>query len=145
MNAADQAVDVALTRRIATLVTLFRQQFPRARADLRPWRNDADTEVWTDPASIDIAFHLPGWNPRYQCRSILMQARLLADTEGDRSRLLGIDLAGLNYTGEQWRLSTVGDWAVEGRAIPAEAIAEQLRCFCRQAFELFNHPTDPVS
>jgi len=81
MNASEQAKGLELTAKIATLVNLFKQQFPDAKADLKPWRNDPHTRELTDPDSIDIAFHFPGWSPRIQGRSILVQIRFHLDSE----------------------------------------------------------------
>ena len=136
MNAAEQAKSLELTSKIASVVTLFKGQFPMVRADLKPWANDADTRSLVDPDSIDIGFHLPGWNPKYECRSMLVQMRFF--TEEEASRLIGLEVLGFSYNGEQWRLSTVGSWAVEGEKSPAEENIVKLKTFCRQVYELFD-------
>lgn len=138
MNAAEQATSLELTTKIASVVTLFKAQFPMVRADLKPWANDADTRSMMDPDSIDIGFHLPGWNPKYECRSMLVQMRFFSD--GETSRLIGLEVLGFSYNGEQWRLSTVGDWPVRGEKRPAEEKLDLLKTFCRQVYELFNRP-----
>jgi len=128
MNAAEQARSIELAAAIATAVGLFRQRFPDARPNLTPWRDDDQTRRFAEGSSVDIAFHLPGWSPRWQCRSVLVQLRL---AEPLRPRLVGVLISGLTFQGEQWRLATVGSWAVAGRRPPAEAIAAELQTYCR--------------
>jgi hypothetical protein len=138
VNAAEQATSLELTTKIASVVTLFKAQFPMVRTDLKPWANDAETRSQLDPDSIDIGFHLPGWNPKYECRSMLVQMRFFSE-EGS-ARLIGLEVLGFSYNGEQWRLSTVGNWAVLGEKCPAEEKLDLLKTFCRQVYELFNSP-----
>lgn len=129
MNAAEQARSIELAAAIATAVGLFRQHFPDARPNLAPWRDDDQTRRFAEGTSVDIAFHLPGWSPRWQCRSVLVQLRL---AEPLHPRLVGVLISGLTFQGEQWRLATVGSWAVTGRRPPVEAIAAELQEFCRE-------------
>lgn len=138
MNAAEQAKGLELTTKIASVVSLFKTQFPDARADLKPWANDPDTRNLVDPDSIDIGFHLPGWSPRFQCRSMLVQIRLFQDPSLEQQRLIGLDVVGFNHQGEQWRLSTIDAWEFFGKAHPRDAVKTCLRDFCRQTYELFN-------
>lgn len=145
MNAAEQATSLEVAAQIANLVTLFKGQFADVKADLKPWQNDPDTQEWLDPDSIDIGFHLPGWSPRYQCRSILVQVRRFVDPQSKTQRLIGIEAVGFSHVGEQWRLSTVADWQFVGEKQPHSEIAERLKCFCRQAFELFNGTAQPLN
>ncbi|NJN30537.1 MAG: hypothetical protein HC824_08980 [Synechococcales cyanobacterium RM1_1_8] len=148
MNAAEQATSLELTTKIASVVTLFKAQFPMVRVDLKPWSNDRETRSQLDPDSIDIGFHLPGWNPKYECRSMLVQMRFFTGgnftdgnlTDGNSPRLIGLEVLGFSYNGEQWRLSTVGDWPVVGEKRPAEEKLDLLKTFCRQVYELFNSP-----
>ena len=137
MNALEKAQSLEITSKITSTVHLFKMQFPDARADLKPWRNDPDTRSSVDPHSIDIAFHLPGWSPRYQSRSILVQIRFHPDPHDQSQRLIGIETIGINHQGLAWRLSTVENWQVVGSALPAPDIREKLRHFTRQVFELF--------
>ncbi|NJL83790.1 MAG: hypothetical protein HC890_14220 [Chloroflexaceae bacterium] len=136
MNAAEQARGFEVTSKIAAIVNLFKRQFPDAKADLKPWRNDPDTQDLVDPDSIDIGFHFPGWSRRFQSRSILVQIRFHEDPLESR-RLIGIETAGFNHQGLAWRLSTVENWQFVGQSLPAEDVGEKLKCFCRQVFELF--------
>lgn len=137
MNAAEQANSLEITSKIAAIVNLFKTEFPDARVDLKPWCNDPHTRTLLDPDSIDIGFHLPGWSPRYQCRSILVQARLHTDRELNDRRLIGLELLGFSYEGEEWRLSTVGVWTFLGRKLPVPDVQERFKRFCEQMFVLF--------
>ncbi|PSB02840.1 hypothetical protein [Merismopedia glauca] len=138
MNAAEQATNIELTSKIAAVVNLFKSQFPDARADLKPWKNDPDTRELVDPDSIDIGFHLPGWSRRWQSRSILVQIRLYQDPIENLRRAIGLEVVGFNHTGEKWRLSTVQDWQFVGEVQPNAQTIDQIKFFCRQVFELFN-------
>jgi hypothetical protein len=144
VNAAQQATDIALTTKIASAVSLFRSEFPDAKVDLQPWAADVDTQELVDPDSIDFSFHFPGWSRRWQSRSVLVQIRFYEDAvivdgeplESKRS-CIGLEVAGFDYRGKQWRLSTVNDWQFEGDLQPQPEIADKLKQFCRQMFELF--------
>jgi hypothetical protein len=139
MNASEQAKGLEITTKIAAVVNLFKAAFPDARADLKPWRNDPDTREWVDPHSIDIGFHFPGWSPRFQSRSILVQIRFHQDPEDESQRLIGVETVGFNHQGQAWRLSTIDNWQLVGDYQPATDVAERLKYFCRQVFELFNN------
>jgi hypothetical protein len=138
MNASEQAKGLELATKIAAVVNLFKAEFPDARADLKPWRNDPDTRELVDPDSIDIGFHLPGWSPRFQSRSILVQIRFYCDPVDELQKIIGIETVGFNHQGQAWRLSTIDNWQLVGEYQPAIAITEKLKHFCRQVFELFN-------
>lgn len=137
MNASEQAKGLEITTKIAAIVNLFKLQFPDAKADLKPWRNDPDTRNLVDPYSIDIGFHFPGWSPRFQSRSILVQIRFHTDAVDQAQRLIGVETVGFNHQGEAWRLSTVENWQLMGKYQPAKDVGEKLKYFCRQVFELF--------
>ncbi|NET59017.1 MAG: hypothetical protein F6K47_23590 [Symploca sp. SIO2E6] len=138
MNAAEQARGLEVTTKIAAIVNLFKSEFPDAKADLNPWRNDPDTRELVDPDSIDIGFHFPGWSRRFQSRSILVQIRFYQDPLEGYQRLIGLEMAGFNHQGEAWRLSTVDSWQLVGKYQPAVEVAPKLKHFCRQVFELFS-------
>lgn len=138
MNASEQARSLDMTSKIATTVNLFKAHFPDAKADLKPWKDDYDTRKIVDPDSIDIGFHFPGWSPRLQSRSLLVQIRFYRDIIEAELKLIGIEIIGFNHQGQAWRLSTVADWELEGSALPVPEIATRLKNFCRQVFELFN-------
>jgi hypothetical protein len=138
VNAAEQAIGLELATKIAAVVTLFKAQFPDAKADLKPWANDPDTKEYIDPDSIDIGFHFPGWSRSIQSRSILMQIRFYSDSVEGSRRAIGLEAAGFTHLGEQWRLSTIKDWQFVGSTEPTDEVKEKLKLFCRQIFELFN-------
>jgi len=140
MNAADQAHSLELAQAIASAGSLFRERFPDARANLTPWRDDPQTRAFGETETVDLSFHFPGWSPRIQCRSVLLQLRLARSPRGGwqgRPPLLGATLRGFTYAGERWSLATLGDWRVSGPHPPSPAVEESLRRFCRQLFELF--------
>jgi hypothetical protein len=142
MNAAEQAQSLDLAQAIASVATLFREHFPDARANLTPWRDDPQTRAFGEPETLDLSFHFPGWSPRTQCRSVLVQLRLARPPVGGaggsgRPPLLGVTLRGLTYAGERWSLATVGDWRASGPHLPSPAVEQNLQRFCRQLFELF--------
>ena len=138
MNASEQAKGLEVTAKIAAIVNLFKSEFPDAKADLKPWRNDPDTRNLVDPDSIDIGFHFPGWSRRFQSRSILVQIRFHREPLDESPRLIGVEMAGFNHQGEAWRLSTIENWQCVGKYQPAADVEEKLKHFCRQVFELFN-------
>lgn len=138
MNAADQVRSLELVQAVASAAALFRDHFPDARANLNPWRDDPLTRAFADRESLDLSFHLPGWSPRSQCRSFLVQLRLeAAPAPGAFPRLLGVTIRGLTYESERWRLDTVGDWRPSGSHPPAPAVEQVLQAFCRDLFDLF--------
>lgn len=139
MNASEKANDLEITTKIATVVNLFKKLFPDAKADLKPWCNDADTRELVDPNSIDIAFHLPGWSRRFQSRSMLVQIRFHQDPVDNSQRLIGVETVAFNHQGQAWKLSTVDNWDFLGNYLPASEVKEDLKQFCRQVFDLFNH------
>ena len=141
MNAAEQATNLKVASKIATAVNLFKSEFPDAKADLKPWRNDPETRELVDPDSIDIGFHFPGRSKSFQSRSILIQIRFYQDTLNGVGRCIGVEAAGFDHRGKQWRLSTVEDWRCEGATQPEPATSEKLKQFCRHILELFNQPT----
>ena len=136
MNAVEQAQGLEFTTKIATIVNLFKSEFPDARADLKPWSNDPDTQNLVDPDSIDIGFHLPGWSRKFQCRSILVQIRLYEDPLDGSRRGIGIEAAGFDHRGEVWRLSTVENWQVVGESEPTTEIQDKLKHFCREVLNI---------
>lgn len=147
MNAADQVRSLELAQAVAAVVGLFRRHFPAARANLTPWRDDPLTRAFAARESLDLAFHFPGWSPRLQCRSLLVQLQLdaaPAPTAIDaaapslrRPRLLGVLIRGLTYDAERWRLATVGDWQPSGSHLPQPEVVERLCLICQELFSLF--------
>ena len=141
MNAGESVHSVARMRALASTITLVRRQFPAAQANLSPWRDDPQTRQWTETESLDLSFHFPGWSPRLECRSLLMQLRISTDCGDDQLRLLGVLMRGMTYDGERWRLATVGEWLPEGPHLPQPDQVIQLQTICRDLFELFSGST----
>ncbi|MBA3924491.1 MAG: hypothetical protein H0X31_23440 [Nostocaceae cyanobacterium] len=139
MNAAEQATNLELTSKIASIVNLFKAEFPDAKSDLKPWTNDRETRDLVDPDSIDIGFHFPGFSKSWQSRSILMQIRLYQDPLHGSRRAIGVEAAGFDHRGKQWRLSTVENWSFVGGVQPSREIGDKLKQFCRQILEVFNN------
>ena len=138
MNAGESVHSVDRMRALASTITLVRRQFPAAKANLSPWRDDPQTRQWSETESLDLSFHFPGWSPRLECRSLLMQLRICADRGDDQLRLLGVLMRGMTYDGERWRLATVGEWMPEGSHLPQQPQVTQLQQICRELFELFD-------
>jgi hypothetical protein len=143
LNAGETVRSVEQVQALASAITLVRRHFPAATPNLRPWRDDAQTRQWSEPESIDLAFHFPGWSPRLQCRSLLIQLRLSSDDQERQGHLLGVLMRGMTYEGERWRLATVGDWQPAGSHLPQPDQVKQLREICQDLFELF--PTDATN
>ena len=143
MNAGETVRSVEQAQALASAVTLVRRHFPAATPNLRPWRDDPQTRQWSEPESIDLAFHFPGWSPRLQCRSLLIQLRLSSDDQERQGHLLGVLMRGMTYEGERWRLATVGDWQPAGSHLPQPDQVKQLRKICEDLFELF--PADATN
>lgn len=137
MNAAEAIHSVPQAQALASSVTLVRQHFPAAKPNLCPWRDDPFTRQWTEQETLDVAFHFPGWSPRLQCRSLLLQLRLQGDPREQCSPLLGILMRGMTYEGERWRLATVGDWQPTGRYLPQPEQVLRLQQICRDLHALF--------
>jgi hypothetical protein len=138
VNAAEQATNLELASKIATVVNLFKFQFPDAKSDLKPWKNDPETRELVDPDSIDIGFHFPGISKSWRSRSILIQIRFHQDPITNLRRAIGIEVAGFDHRGEAWRLSTVENWNIIGESAPSAQVSDKLKQFCRQILELFN-------
>lgn len=137
MNAAEQARSLEVASKIAAVVNLFKSEFPDAKADLKPWKNDPDTRELVDPDSIDIGFHFPGWSRRFQSRSILVQIRFYEDSLTSTRRAIGIQIEGFDYRGKPWRLSTVDEWQFVGESQPVAEVGEKLKHFCREVLSIF--------
>jgi len=141
MNAADQAHSPELAQAIASAVTLFRAAFPDARANLTPWRDDPQTRRFDERANLDFSLHFPGWSPRLESRSLLVQLHLEGSPQGSpsaRPRLLGVLIRGMTYESERWRFTTLGDWQPSGSHLPHPAVVDPLQELCRALFELFD-------
>ena len=144
VNAGEAVDSVQLAQALASAVTMVRHRFPAAKVNLNPWRDDPQTRLWQEDQTLDLAFHFPGWSPRLECRSLLLQLRLSQRfVEGGSSsvpNLLGVVMRGMTYDGERWRLVTMGDWQPEGSHLPQPEQVQQLRGICRDLFDLFANP-----
>jgi hypothetical protein len=138
MNAAEQATNLELASKIATVVNLFKFEFPDAKSDLKPWKNDPETRELVDPDSIDIGFHFPGISKSWRSRSVLIQIRFYQDPINNLRRAIGIEVAGFDHRGEAWRLSTVENWSFFGESLPSREVGDKLKQVCRQILEIFN-------
>ena len=141
MNAAEQATNLEFASKIATVVNLFKYEFPDVKSDLKPWHNDLATRELVDPDSIDIGFHFPGVSKSWRCRSILIQIRFYQDPITYHRRAIGVEAAGFDHRGEVWRLSTVETWSFVGDSVPLAVVGEKLKQVCRQILEVFNRPS----
>ena len=142
MNAAEQATNLELASKIATVVNLFKFEFPDAKSDLKPWHNDPDTRELVDPDSIDIGFHFPGVSKSWRSRSVLIQIRFHQDSITKSRRAIGLEVAGFDHRGEVWRLSTVENWGFVGESAPSPEIGDRLKQVCRQILEVFTKSSD---
>ncbi|MDZ8185956.1 MAG: hypothetical protein RMX96_14030 [Nostoc sp. ChiSLP02] len=139
MNASEQATNLEFASKIATVVNLFKFEFPDAKSDLKPWKNDPETRELVDPDSIDIGFHFPGISKSWRSRSVLIQIRFYQDPVNNLRRAIGVEVAGFDHRGEAWRLSTVENWSFVGASLPSGEIGNKLKQICRQILEVFNN------
>ncbi len=137
MNASHQVNSVACAHALASAVTLVKQHFPAASPNLTPWRDDPETRKWFEKETLDLAFHFPGWSPRLQCRSLLLQLRLSSEEIECVPSLIGVLMRGMTYEGERWRLATVGNWELSGSYLPHPSQIPKLHEICRDLFILF--------
>ncbi|MEM9004351.1 MAG: hypothetical protein AAGE59_12615 [Cyanobacteria bacterium P01_F01_bin.86] len=140
MNAAEQATSIEFASKIATVVRLFKAEFPDLRVDLKPWTNDSDTRSLVDPDSIDLGFHFPGISRLFHCRSFLVQIRFYDDIESQARRVIGIEVGGFDHRGKQWTFSTIHQWTFAGEVVPESAAGDRLKKCCLQVFDLFSNP-----
>ncbi|MDZ8052923.1 MAG: hypothetical protein RMX68_032615 [Aulosira sp. ZfuVER01] len=142
MNASEQATNLELASKIATVVNLFKFEFPDAKSDLKPWKNDPETRELVDPDSIDIGFHFPGISKSWRSRSVLIQIRFYQDPVSNSRRAIGVEVAAFDHRGEAWRLSTIDNWSIVGASIPSPQVGDKLKLICRQILEVFNKTSD---
>ena len=116
----------------------MRHHFPAAQVNPTPWRDDPQTRLWHEPESLDLAVHFPGWSPRLQCRSLLLQLSVQPSAEARGLQLLGVLIRGMTYDCERWRLATVGSWDQEGPHLPQPQLVDHLHQICRDLFDLFS-------
>ena len=138
LNAGESVASVDQMQTLASVGTLVRHHFPVAQVNLAPWQDDPQTRRWSESESLDLAFHFPGWTPRLQCRSLLLQLRVQPRDESHDLHLLGVLIRGMTFDGERWRLATVGSWDPVGPHLPQPETVDQLRQICRELFDLFS-------
>lgn len=139
MNAAEKANSIEFASKIATVVRVFKSEFPDLRVDLKPWINDQDTRSLVDPDSVDIGFHFPGISRLCHCRSLLVQIRFYDDPESHLKRVIGLEIAGFDHRGKQWTFSTIHQWQFVGEIVPESGAGDRLKKCCRQVFEVFSN------
>ena len=138
MNASEQVTNLNFAKAIASIGPLVKNYFPSASINFSPWRDDFYTKEWFEEESLDLAFYFPGWSPKFQCRSLLIQLRVVKEHSRELPRLLGVIIRGITFHGESWRLVTVDDWKVSGSHLPQKAVMDYLHAICRDLFILFS-------
>ncbi len=73
-----------------------------------------------------------------QSRCILIEIRFYHDPIDQTRRVIGVEAAGYDHQGQQWKVSTIENWNFVGKTEPEPESAEKLKLFCRQIFQLFN-------
>ncbi|WP_269621931.1 hypothetical protein [Prochlorococcus marinus] len=137
MNAADKVTTLGCAQALASVGGLVKNYFPSASINFSPWRDDPYTKFWFEEDSLDFALYFPGWSPPLQCRSLLIQLKVVKDESSALPKLLGVIMRGMNFDGEKWRLATVGDWKATGSHLPESFVMSQLHSICRELFILF--------
>ena len=140
MNATDQATTPEMAQRIASLVNLFREEFPDAYPDLSPWLANEATETHCDPNSIDISFHFPGWHLTCQGTCILVLIYYAESPKDSQASMIGIEAMGYSYQTLQWRFSTISNWSFEGLKPPIPDAQGKIKHFCQNVFKLSRSP-----
>ncbi len=133
MNAAEKSTTIEVASKIATIASIFKQEFPVAKVDLSPWTNDSCTREFIDPESLDFSFNFPGVNQKITSRTVLLQIRF------HDGKLLGIESSGFGYQGRQWNFSTIDIWQFAGDFPPSEYFAGKLKVVFQKIFALFEH------
>ncbi|NJK49908.1 hypothetical protein HC931_18785 [Candidatus Gracilibacteria bacterium] len=142
MNAAEQATSIEMVSKIATIVNLFKSEFPDTLADLNPWIKNSETEKFIDPDSLDISFHFLRRDRACNSCCILMLIQLKRETLTQQLRAIGIELSGHDCRGQQWRLSTLRNWELTGMILPTPEGSNKLKQVCHQTLKLFNASGD---
>ena len=132
MNASSNVRNIEIAKKIATTGSVFRKYFPDAKVNFSPWDNSNDNDT------LDFSFHFPGWNPRIECRAILLQLRVDNGKENAEPRLLGIVMRGMIIPKERWRMATVGDWELTGTHLPKKEQKDNLFLVCNELYNLFS-------
>jgi len=59
MNAAEAVRSIEQAKAVAAVVDLFRREFPAARPNLTPWRDDPLTRRFSEEETLDLSLLLP--------------------------------------------------------------------------------------
>ena len=140
MNAIDQAKTPEMATKIASLVSLFREEFLDADPDFSPWLKDAHYDKTIDPNSIDVSYHFPGIHPTCRGQCILVMIRYNGTPYLPKADVLEIEAIGFCNEQQHWRISTVGEWTFEGFITPAREAQERIYNYFRGVFHLFQNP-----
>ncbi len=137
MNAADQVYSFVFAGALASAINLVSKRFPASSPSLTPWRDDPETRRWREADTVDLAFHFPGWSPRLECRSLLIQLRFSDELIEASPHLLGVIIRGMTFEGERWRFATIGNWEATGTHLPQAEQIVHLHQLCSDLFSLF--------
>ncbi|MEA5516613.1 hypothetical protein [Nodularia sp. UHCC 0506] len=139
MNANEKVNSWQMVSKLATVINLFKTEFPDSVADLSPWLKNPETEKFDDPYSVDLAFHFS--RRSYLCQSycILMQIRLSSPTESAMQRIVKIELSGHDYMGQQWQFATIENRNFQGVKLPLPEAEQKIKHICRQILSLWSN------
>lgn len=138
MNAAEQANNVVVASKIASVVTLFKTQFPGGGSISNPGQMTQRRENWLILILLILASTSRGRSRLLQSRCILIEIRFYHDPIDQTRRVIGVEAAGYDHQGQQWKLSIIENWNFVGKTEPEPESAKKLKLFCRQIFQLFN-------
>ena len=139
MNAANHAVTVELTSKIAHLAVLFRAEFAEVEVDLNPWLTDAKTQRQLDPHSIDLSFFFPKRHPGLACNCILLKVQFSEGLLRPTCQLTQVEADGYDHAEPQWSFSTTsGQFA--GESPPLSEYQTRFRAVIAQIWRLFEYP-----
>ncbi|TVP63628.1 MAG: hypothetical protein EA343_07925 [Nodularia sp. (in: Bacteria)] len=138
MNANEKVNSWQMVSKIATVINLFKTEFPDSMADLSPWLKNPETEKFDDPYSVDLAFHFSKRSCLCQSYCILMQIRLSSATESTMQRIVEIELSGHDYMGQQWQFATIENRNFQGVRLPLPEAEQKIKHICRQILSFWS-------
>ncbi|UKO96876.1 hypothetical protein [Nostoc sp. UHCC 0870] len=139
MNANEKVNSWNMVSKIATVINLFKAEFPDSVADLSPWLKNPETEKFHDPYSVDLAFHFSRRSCLCQSYCILMQIRLSSANESAMQRIIEIELSGHDYMGQQWQFATIEHGKFHGVMLPLPEAEQKIRHICRQILSFWSN------